>query len=332
MDFQKFIFPLISSSAYRIAEEIVEPTFNMRLIEAVRNARCLYDTTDRQYRNTEYKMKTWTRLVHNLGFDGDSRTLAARWKQLRDKYGKEKKKIRFTGENSNWQYFKHLGFLDPYMIDRSQSDSPTRKDNPDLQMILSDPTFAARLVEEVRAHPCLFDIRDPKYRLSECRNQAWSEIITHLNFPDDINAIYKQWKKIRDRYVREKRRIDMNRHIGVNDQSQWDLFDSMNWIDPFLDERQQHVKRKHETGDTLSDYDIDEIAGAPLGNYMVLDPKRQSLNSQRADDVLLDGDSAFAASAVSDLRSLPEHARILAKTQIETLLETGRMPITIQPY
>lgn len=58
MDFQKkFIFPRISSSAYRIAEEIVEPTFNMRLIEAVRNARCLYDTTDRQYRNTEYKMK-----------------------------------------------------------------------------------------------------------------------------------------------------------------------------------------------------------------------------------------------------------------------------------
>ena len=60
------------------------------------------------------------------------------------------------------------------------------------QMILSDPTFAARLVEEVRAHPCLFDIRDPKYRLSECRNQAWSEIITHLNFP----GIYKLSSKI----------------------------------------------------------------------------------------------------------------------------------------
>ncbi|KAJ1365507.1 hypothetical protein KIN20_025863, partial [Parelaphostrongylus tenuis] len=30
-------------------------------------------------------------------------------------------------------------------------------------------------------------------------------------------------------------------------------------------------------------------------------------------DVLLDGDSAFAASAVSDLRTLPEHARTLAK-------------------
>ncbi|VDK59620.1 unnamed protein product, partial [Cylicostephanus goldi] len=30
-------------------------------------------------------------------------------------------------------------------------------------------------------------------------------------------------------------------------------------------------------------------------------------------DVLLDGDSAFAASAVSDLRTLPEHARAIAK-------------------
>ncbi|KAJ1370177.1 hypothetical protein KIN20_031847 [Parelaphostrongylus tenuis] len=47
-------------------------------------------------------------------------------------------------------------------------------------------------------------------------------------------------------------------------------------------------------------------------------------------DVLLDGDSAFAASAVSDLRTLPEHARTLAKqlkAQIEAIFDSGRMNV-----
>ena len=36
---------------------------------------------------------------------GDARTLYNRWKQLRDKYGKEKKKIRHNNEHSSWPYF-----------------------------------------------------------------------------------------------------------------------------------------------------------------------------------------------------------------------------------
>ncbi|EYC28598.1 hypothetical protein Aduo_005126 [Ancylostoma duodenale] len=76
---------MINTSAFRLTDDIAEPSFNMRLIEAVKHSRCLYDSTDRQYRSTEYKIKVWNRLVQVLGFDGDSRTLYARWKQLRDK-------------------------------------------------------------------------------------------------------------------------------------------------------------------------------------------------------------------------------------------------------
>ncbi|KAJ1358714.1 hypothetical protein KIN20_017210, partial [Parelaphostrongylus tenuis] len=53
----------------------------------------------------------------------------------------------------------------------------------------------------------------------------------------DVNSIYKQWKKIRDRYVREKRRLRMQRDNGVHDDSTWDLYPAMAWIDPYLDER-----------------------------------------------------------------------------------------------
>ncbi|KAJ1370170.1 Oligoribonuclease, mitochondrial [Parelaphostrongylus tenuis] len=86
----------------------------------------------------------------------------------------------------------------------------------------------------------------------------------------------------------------------------------MSWIDPYLDERAQllrHVKRKHD--EELSDYgELDDMVrnGSGLG-YMVAEKGRGEAGA----DVLLDGDSAFAASAVSDLRTLPEHARTLAK-------------------
>ncbi|KAJ1359647.1 hypothetical protein KIN20_018421 [Parelaphostrongylus tenuis] len=58
---------------------------------------------------------------------------------------------------------------------------------------------------------------------------------------------------------------------------------------------------------------------------------RSILTSQTTGaDVLLDGDSAFAVSAVSDLRTLPEHARTLAKqlkAQIEAIFDSGRMNV-----
>lgn len=49
-------------------------------------------------------------------------------------------------------------------------------------------------------------------------------------------------------------------------------------------------------------------------------------------DVLLDGDSAFSASIVSDLRTLQDHARLVAKQQIMVLLETGKMPAPVPNY
>ncbi|KHJ98680.1 hypothetical protein OESDEN_01327 [Oesophagostomum dentatum] len=168
------------------------------------------------------------------------------------RYGKEKRKVKYQGEQSTWQYYKHLSFLDPHMIDRQSVESPARKEHPDVQVTVTDPSFGTNLIEEVRSHPCLFDIRD-------------------------VNSIYKQWKKIRDRYVREKRRLRMQRDNGVHDDSNWELFPQMSWIDPYLDERAQllrQVKRKHD--DDLSDYgELDDIvrAGSGLG-YMVQDKGR----------------------------------------------------------
>jgi hypothetical protein len=52
----------------------------------------------------------------------------------------------------------------------------------------------------------------------------------------DVNALYKQWKKVRDRYVREKRKLRMTNGVEQEEPS-WELYRELIWIDPYLDER-----------------------------------------------------------------------------------------------
>ncbi|GMT14409.1 hypothetical protein PFISCL1PPCAC_5706, partial [Pristionchus fissidentatus] len=297
-----------------LSPDDTEPTFNLRLIEAVKHSTCLYDQNDRQYRCAEFKMKVWSRLGNVLGYEGDKNMLANRWKQLRDKYGKEKKKMKETGDSPSWQYYKHLSFLDPHMIDRNKEGSrrfPENKLPP-----ISDTQFAQGLINEVQLQPCLYDSRDPKYRHTDCRNMAWMQIITSLKYPADINAIAKQWKTLRDHYVRERRFLGE----GVREESSWELYPAMMWMAPYVADREktresvhrQRTKRgRRDSAENLSDDAFDET----IGGFMTPRPKQS-----RAPDVLLDGDSAFAASAVSDLRSLSEHSRSIARMQIEHLL------------
>lgn len=357
-----------------------EPSsFNLRLIEAVRNSRCLYDAKDRQYRSADHKIKVWNRLVQVLQFEGDARTLYNRWKQLRDKYGKEKKKLKYNGDHTGWQYFKHLTFLDPHMVDRQQQQYARAKDGKGCllspggtphQIVITDPNFSSNLIHEVQQNPCLYDIRDPKYRHSDCRNQAWAEIIKNLNFPGDINAIYKQWKKVRDRYVREKRKMRMSNGAGGGmevEESQWELFPQMMWIDPFLDDRATHVKRKRDSDDISDDGYLDDMGNDPHGHqenpqhpsqvhspYTTImlqgepahlvkplahlhqgnqnDAQRIPIGQiqgnvlvQQHDMHTTDGDKAFALSVTADMRALPEHARAVAKAQIQNWLDNSRL-------
>lgn len=57
------------------------------------------------------------------------------------------------------------------------------------QVVITDQNFFRELIEEVKHQPCLFDIRDPKYRHAEWRNQAWSDIAKNLNFQGEVSAL-----------------------------------------------------------------------------------------------------------------------------------------------
>lgn len=103
------------------------------------------------------ELDRWMMLTaHN--FSGDARTLYNRWKQLRDKYGKEKKKLKYGAEHTGWQYFKHLTFLDPHMIDRQQQQFARAKDGKGVMLSPGGVCilfywFNCRDINEVESEP-----------------------------------------------------------------------------------------------------------------------------------------------------------------------------------
>ncbi|VDM46209.1 unnamed protein product [Toxocara canis] len=389
--------PVLEKPRRHAMDALERHTMSSRLIDAVRSCPCLYDTRDPMYRNFQHRTSEWSWLVQSLQFhgklsyvlsllrglliwrncnkafpaffcSGDAVTLQKLWKQLRDKYGKEKNRAKCTLVESQWQFFKQLQFLDPFMTDRQgrrnaicgngallRADVLQNVDKVDI----TDAHFAKSLVDQVHQHPCLYDIRNSKYLYTE-RKKAWQEIIGSLNFPGDVDSIRKEWKKLRDRYVRERRRILFS--AADAKRSQWYMYPQMAWIDPFLDYIMELRKRKYDSGQLSEEEYVngfDAAAGngsaqckvaslrphfspnIPAGQRNTAPDSHRGVGSElesilaeqlkKKEDILLqehgartiDGDKAFALSVLADLQALPEHARPVVRMQIQNWLDSS---------
>uniref|UniRef100_A0AC35UGD3 MADF domain-containing protein n=1 Tax=Rhabditophanes sp. KR3021 TaxID=114890 RepID=A0AC35UGD3_9BILA len=225
-----------------------EELFVTGLIEVVKQNACLYDSQDKKYRSSEYKIQLWVRILEKMKsidptFDGDSRTLHSKWKQLRDKYGKERKKAKLRGVLPSWQYYKHLHFLNPFMTEREAVKPGSCQKHEVQQAADHDPMFYQKIIEEVKKHPCLYDSKNPAYRQSSQRMVVWANIISNLQFPGNVQDMYKQWKKIRDRFVREKRRRRMM-SPNMRNGPVWPLYKYMTWMETYVEERQDQKLKK----------------------------------------------------------------------------------------
>lgn len=93
-------------------------TYN--LIEAVRQEPSLYDPNDEHYGNknssAQYRSTVWQRLCKQLNFEGDSQSLQAKWKRIRDRYVRERKKKRVITKDkaydSAYPYTTSIRFLE----------------------------------------------------------------------------------------------------------------------------------------------------------------------------------------------------------------------------
>ncbi|VDN32558.1 unnamed protein product [Gongylonema pulchrum] len=125
---------------------------------------------------------------------------------------------------------------------------------------------------------------------------------------------------------------------GEMEESQWDLFPQMIWIDPYLDDRatqySRNVKRKRDSEELSDDGYLDDLADTPHGQhggvYSAQNEQRTSLvagnlSLEQQDMSAIDGDKAFALSVTADMLALPENARAMVKAEIQNWLDNSRL-------
>jgi hypothetical protein len=105
--------------------------------------------------------------------------------------------------------------------------------------------FVSRLIEAVRRQPCLYNSNHEhygnKHASAQFRASVWQKLCEELHFPDEPHALQLQWKRVRDRYVRERKKrksqgsntetVDPN---NPNVSSAVRHYENMKWIDEFL--------------------------------------------------------------------------------------------------
>uniref|UniRef100_A0A1I8B4K9 MADF domain-containing protein n=1 Tax=Meloidogyne hapla TaxID=6305 RepID=A0A1I8B4K9_MELHA len=104
----------------------------------------------------------------------------------------------------------------------------------------SNEEFLHRLVNAVRREPCLYNPNDEhygnKHSSAQYRSSVWQKLCKELNYHEDAHSLQTQWKRLRERYVRERRR-KAGRDVfdpltgGVSSIKNFHL---MHWIDEFL--------------------------------------------------------------------------------------------------
>lgn len=103
------------------------------IINFVRNNKILFDKKSRSYRNNIFKNRLWDELAKSLNMEAD--TVMKRWRYLRDKYGKETKKMeeltRSGAEGIEmlemWEHYESLSFLKDHLTRRTTSSNYTEE-------------------------------------------------------------------------------------------------------------------------------------------------------------------------------------------------------------
>lgn len=99
------------------------------------------------------------------------------------------------------------------------------------------------LIDRVRASPCLYDTKDPNFRLVYKKEEEWQTIADSLAMsPWEAR---KRWTVLRDRYARELKQLLL--HPESTEYGKNDFFLRMDFIRNFVKKRE--VKRKRNNSE-----------------------------------------------------------------------------------
>ncbi|XP_078493998.1 transcription factor Adf-1-like [Ciona intestinalis] len=136
--------------------------FNETLINLVQANLNLYDSKHTHYKDSMRKQNTWSYISQQIGQPAD--VCMKRWRSLRDRFGKENKKIdslRTSGAGAVncivWEHYDHLQFLNDHLRHRLTVGNvqPTVSDETDEHALLVRPftSYESREDEEFENVP-----------------------------------------------------------------------------------------------------------------------------------------------------------------------------------
>lgn len=80
-----------------------------QLIASIKPRKCLYEKGNANYKNIAEKEKMWKRVADECGAD-TVRVVRSRWKQLRDRFGREIKVTADPGKSA-WKLYEDMMFI-----------------------------------------------------------------------------------------------------------------------------------------------------------------------------------------------------------------------------
>ncbi|XP_065369550.1 uncharacterized protein hng1 [Calliphora vicina] len=105
------------------------------------------------------------------------------------------------------------------------------------------------LIDRVRASPCLYDTKDPNFRLIYKKEQEWQAVADGLAMSHW--EARKRWTVLRDRYARELKQLIM--HPDSTEYGNNDFFLRMNFIRNYVKKREVKRKRCNSQGVQIKD-------------------------------------------------------------------------------
>ncbi|KDR22277.1 transcription factor Adf-1-like [Zootermopsis nevadensis] len=99
-----------------------------------------------------------------------------------------------------------------------------------------------KLVHEVRKHPALYDPKIRSYKDSAEMDKSWLEIANELGMKP-LN-VKNRWRSLRDKFVREKKRLVLDGVASYRSRDPWPLLDDMSFLWDFINHRKDVYTRK----------------------------------------------------------------------------------------
>ncbi|CAI2352902.1 unnamed protein product [Caenorhabditis sp. 36 PRJEB53466] len=220
------------------------------------NYPCLYDRGNPQFGNRQLKDELWSHIAKQINHGGGIELLESRWKNVRDRYQRCKKNMETGKSQSMSPLFDCFTFLDPFIVGRGPSAV-----KPVTPMSCTKEAFNARLIKKVRENRCLYEVSKGCHNVTD-RKMAWETIKVEMNFKEDVAQLATLWKRLRDKYVKTKVRIQKYPSV----RQTWVHFNQMTWLDMYLD------KNSRSNGPPAAQrIYYEDIAGVPDGYEAVYD-------------------------------------------------------------